>query len=57
MKYSEITLFWNNGIFVTRFSAHDCTLAEAQERAVCMGYTVPSWWQWWRWSDLVIYTP
>ena len=56
MKYSEITLFWNNGIIVMRFSTHDCTLEEAQERAVCMGYTVPRWWQWWRWSDLIIYT-
>ena len=55
MKYKEITLFWNAGI-VMRFSAHDCTLEEAQERAKCMGYTVPKWYQWWRWADLTIYT-
>ena len=54
-KYREIILYYTVGFMVMRFSAHDCTLAEAQELAKVMGYTVPKWYQWWRWNDIIIY--
>ena len=34
---------------VMRFS--DCTHREAFDAAYRWGWTVPRWWQWWRWDD------
>lgn len=55
MKFSLITLYWEeNGDFCS-WEGHDLTLTEAKAKAALWGFKEPKRWQFWK-SKPTIYT-
>ena len=47
--YEETGFNGSRGVLF--LTTEDCTKAEADAKALRMGWKPPRWWQWWRWND------
>ena len=55
MKYSLITIYWEENEEFCSWEGRNLTLTEAKAKAAQWGFKEPKWWQFWK-SKPTIYT-
>lgn len=51
MKYETIVFKWYERKQFTFYTAKDCTLEDALQRAISFGYTESKWYKPWTWNN------